>query len=225
MNDALVLLRTYPAWETAVARLDELKKAGGAQARASADAYVGVYAGRRGAMIIDVVASRQRSYKKRVQPMVADWIAASPAATIAALAANRLDAARYGLSEAEVDTIATVAQRFQEFAAAEGLSDPSQEDRLCRLWADRYEPFEHAPRLDPVVGSVKGIGLALWSYMRMRSGANALKVDGRVRKALRNLGFTVHRDSDLAVLLVAKAAAEEVGLPLLVLDQLLWDGE
>jgi hypothetical protein len=46
-----------------------------------------------------------------------------------------------------------------------------------------------------------------------------------VRKALRNLGFSVPRDSDHAVLIIAKAAAEEVGLSLLVLDQLLWDAE
>jgi hypothetical protein len=225
MDDALELLRADPAWEPAVLRLKDLKKASGAQAESSANAYVGVYAGQRGAMILDVVASRQRSYTKRVRPMVATWLAANPEHTVVALAANRLDAAQYGLSEAEVETIATVAQRFREFAEAEGLTAAADEDQLCLRWAQRYGPFEHAPRLDPVVGSVKGIGLALWSYMRMRSGANTLKVDVRVRKALRNLGFSVPRDSDHAVLIIAKAAAEEVGLSLLVLDQLLWDAE
>lgn len=216
------LLRADPAWSPAVANLTALKLSNGAQAEADADAYVGVYEGCRGAMIVDVIASRQRSYKKRVQPMVAIWKAANEDHTIAALAENRLDAVRYGLSQAEVETIATVAQRFREFANAEGLTAPTGEDELCRVWAERYGPFEHAPRLDPVVGSVKGIGLALWSYMRMRSGANALKVDVRVRKALKNLGFSVPGDSDHAVLIIAKAAAEEVGLSLLVLDQLLW---
>jgi len=205
-----------------VARLEDLKERDAARARASADDYVGVYAGRRGAMIVDVVASRRRSYKKRVVPMVAAWMAANPVHTIAALAANRLDPSHYGLSEAEVETIATVAQQFRQFAEAEGLTASGDEDRLCRVWAERFGPFEHAPRLDPVVGSVKGIGLALWSYMRMRSGANTLKVDVRVRNALKNLGFSVPPDSDHAVLIIAKAAAQEVGLSLLVLDQLLW---
>ncbi len=225
MDDALELLRADPAWEPAVLRLKDLKKASGAQAESSAHAYVGVYAGRRGAMILDVVASRQRSYKNRVEPMVANWMAASPEHTITALAANRLNAKQYGLSEAEVETIATVAQRFREFAEAEGLTATADEDQLCLRWAQRYGPFEHAPRLDPVIGSVKGIGLALWSYMRMRSGANTLKVDVRVRKALMNLGFSVPRDSDHAVLVIAKAAAEEAGSPLLVLDQLLWSAQ
>lgn len=225
MDNALGLLRADAAWEPAVARLRELKQSGGAQAEAAAADYVGVYAGRRGAMIVDVVASRQRSYVKRVRPMVAAWVTAHQEPTITVLAANRLDAAQYGLSEAEVETIATVAQRFREFAEAEGLTATADEDQLCLRWAERYGPFEHAPRLDPVVGSVKGIGLALWSYMRMRSGANTLKVDVRVRKALMNLGFSVPRDSDHAVLIIAKSAAEEAGLPLLVLDQLLWSAQ
>lgn len=223
MAEAIELLRADPAWGPAVARLAELTSTRLKQAQASADDYVGVYAGRRGAMIIDVVASRQRSYTKRVKPMVAAWLDANPEHTITALAANRLSAAQYGLSEAEVETIATVAQRFRQFAEEEGITAPADEDGLCRLWADRFGPFEHAPRLDPVVGSVKGIGLALWSYMRMRSGANALKVDVRVRRALKNLGFSVPRDSDHAVLVIAKAVAQEAGLSLLVLDQLLWN--
>lgn len=223
MADATSLLRQDPSWGPAIARLEDLKRTGSEQARASAEEYVGVYAGRRGAMILDVVASRQRSYKSRVRPMVAAWLDTNRHHTIAALTANPIDAAQFGLSEAEVQTIATVAEHFREFATAEGLTASADEDRLCRLWADRYEPFEYAPRLDPVVGCVKGIGPALWSYMRMRSGADTLKVDVRVRKALKNLGFSVPSNSDHAVLIIAKSAAQEVGVSLLVLDQLLWD--
>jgi hypothetical protein len=39
------------------------------------------------------------------------------------------------------------------------------------MWAEQYEPFVHAPCLDPDVGSVSGIGMTLWSYIRVRSGA------------------------------------------------------
>lgn len=222
MDAALELLRADPAWGPAVARLTELKASRGAQAKAAAADYVGVYAGCRGAMILDVVASRRRRYETRVKPMVAAWLDANQEQTIAALTRNRVDAAQYGLSEAEVETIATVAQRFRGFAEAEGLTAAADEDRLCLRWAERYGPFEHAPRLDPVVGSVKGIGLALWSYMRMRSGANTLKVDVRVQNTMKKLGFSVPGDSDHAVLIIAKSAAHEAGLSLLVLDQLLW---
>lgn len=222
MDELAQLLRLDHNWGPAVANLRALKASHGALAEAAAADYVDVYAGCRGAMIVDVVASRRRKYLTRVKKIVDDWKSANHEHTIAALAANRLNAAHFGLSEAEVETIATVAQRFRAFAAAEGLTRSADEDHLCRVWADRVEPFEHAPCLDPVVGSVKGIGLALWAYMRMRAGADTLKVDVRVKKSLRKLGFSVP-DDDHAVLIVAKAAAHEVGMSPLVLDQLLWE--
>lgn len=172
-------------------------------------------------MIVDVVASRQRRYQTRVMQIVSDWKNANAEHTIAWLADHRLHREDYGLSESEVDTIQEVAKRLCSFAAQEGLPAPGQEDQVCRLWADRYGPFEHAPKLDPVVGSVKGIGLALFAYARMRSGSDAIKPDVRVKKGLRSLGFAVP-DDDHAMLLIAKAAADEVGVSRLVLDQLLW---
>jgi len=55
----------------------------------------------------------------------------------------------------------------------------------------------------------------------MRSGADAIKPDIRVIRALRSLGFSVP-DGEHAVLLIAKAAAGEIAVSRLVLDQLLW---
>jgi hypothetical protein len=52
----------------------------------------------------------------------------------------------------------------------------------------------------------------------MRSGGDAIKPDTRV---IRALGFSVPKD-DHAVLLIAKAAAGEIAVSRLVLDQLLW---
>lgn len=95
------------------------------------------------------------------------------------------------------------------------------ENEACKAWADRCEGVEHAPSLDPVVGNVKGIGPALFACMRMRSGSSAIKVDVRVRKSLRSLGFRIP-DSDHATIVVARAAAESIDVDLLVLDQLLW---
>ena len=96
----------------------------------------------------------------------------------------------------------------------------SEEDGV-RGWALGASAFEHAPKLEPYVGAVKGMGPALFAYLRMRSGADALKPDLRVRDGLNELGFVVPRDEH-AILVVTHAAADELGLPLLVLDQLLW---
>ena len=55
----------------------------------------------------------------------------------------------------------------------------------------------------------------------MRSGADALKPDLRVYQALRSLGYQLPRDPH-AILVLAQGAALELGIGLLVLDQLLW---
>jgi hypothetical protein len=56
----------------------------------------------------------------------------------------------------------------------------------------------------------------------MRCGADAIKPDVRVREALGSLLFPLGDGSDLALLCVAGAAAEELGVTRLQLDQLLW---
>lgn len=55
----------------------------------------------------------------------------------------------------------------------------------------------------------------------MRCGADALKPDVRVRKALNAFGYDVPADTH-AILAVARGAAAELGTSLLALDQLLW---
>ena len=81
--------------------------------------------------------------------------------------------------------------------------------------------LEHGPRLDPVAGAVPGIGPALFAYLRMRSGSDAIKPDLRVANGLRQLGFHVP-SGEHAILVVARAAAAEAAIGLLILDQLLW---
>ena len=72
-----------------------------------------------------------------------------------------------------------------------------------------------------MAGSVPGIGPALFAYLRMRSGGDAPKLDLRVARATRRLGFHVPV-GEHAILVVAHAAADEVAISLLVLDQILW---
>jgi hypothetical protein len=213
----LDVLRERPEWSGAVARLRQLYAQGGAAAREEAARYGQKYARQRGAMVVDVVASRQRSYLSRVRHIVNGWREEAREPTLAWLAANPPDGARLGLMATEPQTMRQVAENLVAFAHGRGLD----EDGGCRTWAEEVDGLEHAHRLDPVVGGVSGIGLALFAYMRMRCGAKALKPDGRVRRELRRLGFQVPA-GEHAILVVAKAAAAELAVDLLVLDQLLW---
>ena len=71
------------------------------------------------------------------------------------------------------------------------------------------------------MGAVSGIGIALFAYLRMRSGADGLKPDVRVRKHLARLGFPSPQ-GEVALVLLGEAVAEEAGIRRLELDQLLW---
>lgn len=213
----LTILRKREGWVEAVAKLEDLAAQKGDDARRAAKDYANVYEGRRGAMVFDVVASRQRKYNPRVLTLVAQWEASVAKPTLHAMASGTLKAKDFGLREKEPATMQTVAANLLAFADELDVSD----DEACRLWAEGADRLQHAHMLDPVVGSVSGIGLALFAYMRMRCGANALKPDVRVAKALRGLGFTTPGDAH-SVITIAQGAAAEIDLDLLSLDQLLW---
>ena len=111
-----------------------------------------------------------------------------------------------------------VAGGLVAFAEDHGLES---DDSACRQWAYWVDPVAHAPKLDPYVGSIKGIGPALFAYLRLLSGADTLKPDVQTRKVLGTLGFDVP-DEPSALLLVAEVAARELGISMAALDQLLW---
>lgn len=140
-------------------------------------------------------------------------------ASLAALAAEG-PVGDFGLRAGEADSIRGVAAGLSRYAEERAQGD----DDGCRGWAWEVAPLEHAHRLDPYVGVIGGIGPALFAYARMRCGADALKPDLRVRAAFRRLGFTVP-NGEHALLVVARAAADELGVSLLVLDQLLWHAD
>jgi hypothetical protein len=216
----LDVLRDRPEWPAAVARLRQLYAQGGAAAHEHAARYGQKYAGQRGAMVVDVVASRQRNYLSKVRGIVSDWREEAREPTLAWLAANPPDRARLGLMASEPETMRQVAENLVAFAESRGLD----EEEGCHLWAEEVDGLEHAHGLDPVVGGVSGIGPALFALMRMHCGGNAIKPDLRVRRELRSLGFVVPA-GEHAILVVAKAAAADLGVDVLVLDQLLWWAE
>jgi hypothetical protein len=217
--DPLGVLRGRPEWAPAVQQLRSLISRHGDEALRRAEAYPRFYAGRRGSMVLDVVLSRQRLYQDRVLPLVDRWERDSDAHSLRWLAGHEPDQKTYGLRSGESSTAAVLARNLVTFIDGLGLGE--DEDEGCLRWAQGTAGLEHAPRLDPVAGSVTGIGPALFAYLRMRSGADALKPDLRVARALRELGFHVPPDEH-AVLTVAHAAADEAAINLLVLDQLLW---
>ena len=118
----------------------------------------------------------------------------------------------------DAEVIQRAAAGLERFRQDHGLDD----DAAVRSWAEGAAPFERHHDDEPYVGSIKGIGIATFAYLRMRCGADAIKPDVRVREALGSLLFPLGDGSDLALLCVAGAAAEELGVTRLQLDQLLW---
>jgi hypothetical protein len=208
--------RDLPGWTDATENLRRLTEQRGAWAEERGAAYAAVYQGRRAAMVFDVVVSRQRRYIPVVLPLV-ERFSATPAAASLEAFAHLGPQDGFGLMSGEARTMQDVSRGLLRFCERYGHDEESGVSH----WAAFADPFEHAPKLDPYLGSVKGIGLALFAYMRMRSGADAIKPDVRVRKSLGRLGFRIPA-GDHALLLVAQAAAREVGLTRLALDQLLW---
>jgi len=122
-----------------------------------------------------------------------------------------------GLRSGEGWTIQAVASGLVRFATERDLDD----DHATRAWAESAAAFERTPQLEPYVGLVKGIGPVHFASMRMLSGADALRPDSRVRASLNRLGFQVP-SGEHGILIVAHAAAAELAMSRLALDQLLW---
>ena len=158
-SDELLVLRQRPEWRAAVSRLKTLADEHGQEAHAAAQRYAMEYASRRGSMVIDVVASRQRRYVERVLPMVERWEADHRPPTLEVLAETPPDTAMYGLLPSEPVTMQTIAGNLVRLFRELGMD----EDGGCRMWSVSVQGLEHAHRLDPVVGAVPGIGPALFA--------------------------------------------------------------
>ena len=131
---------------------------------------------------------------------------------------QKADLTKLRTSQDEGGVMQRVARGLVTFG---GNCGAESDDSACRQWASWVAPVAHAPKLDPYVGSIKGIGPALFAYHRLLSGADTLKPDVQTRKMLNALGFDVPEGPN-ALLLVAEAAADELDTSMAVLDQLLW---
>lgn len=210
--------RDLPWWPAAVSNLQALWVAGGTAAQEKAAGYSKAYAADRASMVVDVVTSRRRRYDTHVAGLVQEFRGAR-VTTLAGLAGlSKLPVG--GLRVGEDSTILGVASGLLAWNARRSAPIGNDED-LVADWAEWATPFDLAPRLDAWVGSVKGIGPALYTYLRMRSGGDGIKPDVRVRGRLAGLGFMVP-PGDQGLLILAWAAAEELGIQRIELDQLLW---
>jgi hypothetical protein len=176
------------------------------------------YMGKRGAMVVDVITSRQRKYSTRVVKIVREWVSTVPEATLNELATNPLDKKLFGLREGESESITNVAKGLLKFGVDFGIDD---EDLICLIWATAVEGFRFAPKLDPYVGHVDGMGIALFAYLRKLSGEEAIKPDLRVRQRLQSMGFDVPEGRQ-ALMLLCEILAAELGIPRSSFDSYLW---
>jgi hypothetical protein len=178
-----------------------------------------VYRDRRGAMVVDVVASRQRNYLKVVLPkIVHDFENAQPS-TLASLANNPPTYLK--LRTGEVQTMVNVAIELLAFGERSNLTS---ENEICYNWAMLSSTYESddADLENLAIAEISGIGPALLEYLRMRSGGNSLKVDVRVKNSLRAIGVPVDYLSDRGVYAVCQTISKELGISMLELDQILW---
>lgn len=205
-----------PGWDRAVTALSELWETHRDETERRALGLSNAYAHRRAAMVVDVVASAQRNYQRRVLPMVARFEDTPAAASLDVLAVEG-PGSNLGLRLREVETVRGVAAGLVTYCRRHELDT----EVGVAAWAMEVAPFAHAHRLDPYVGITSGIGPALFAYLRMLSGADAIKPDLRVRQALIQAGLTIPKDVH-AILAVAEAMATALKIPLLVFDQLLW---
>jgi len=185
----------------------------------SAKSYVDRYKGRRGSMVVDVVASRQRRYDLYVIPKIVNLFDENSDGSLKFLADNPPE--YLPLRAGEAKCMSQVAKILLAFGNIDSSLD---EDAICQNWAwlpsiyDEGGPNEWVSK----VYDINGIGPALLEYLRMRSGGDSLKVDVRVIEALGRAGVPVDSLTPKGVYEVSHLIATNLEISMLELDQLLW---
>ena len=162
-------------------------------------------------MVVDVVASRQRKYEEYVKPkLLPTYVDRAKDLSLASLAEKAPTWMKLRVGEALV--MKQVAQQIINYS--KNISE-SGEDGLCKAWA---EDKAYSSR----VLEIKGIGPALYQYLRMLCGADSLKSDLRVKRGLQKLGLPIQWFTDEGVLELCSVLANEAGCTLVELDQCLF---
>ena len=161
--------------------------------------------------MVDVVASRQRRYDTYVVPKILP-LYESKAKNLSLLSLSLKSPKWLPLRDGEADTMKLLAKALIDFGKSKKLSD---EEDIVKEWAEDEDASQE-------VLDIKGIGPALLQYLRMRSGADSLKVDVRVIEELSKIGLPAHWFTTDGLLELCKEIAEEAKCSLLELDQVLW---
>lgn len=170
-----------------------------------------LYKGKRGLMVVDVVASRQRQYEAAVVGRILpEYKNQAKDLGLGWLSNNNPDFLR--VRNGETDTMKEVAAFLKSFA--EGDDDELAIQKFVSV-SDRTSTRAKAL-------SIKGIGPVLYEYLRLLSGADTIKIDSRVRASLRSVGIPQHFFSDQGLLDLCKGISQQLGCSLVELDQALW---
>lgn len=170
-----------------------------------------LYRDKRGLMVVDVVASRQRRYESYVVPkLLPQYEMKAKDLSLKALAET--SPIWLPLKDQEAQTMSEVAKRILDFGERCNIAD---ENEMANSWAKDQQAVED-------MKNVFGIGPALLEYMRMLCGADSLKVDVRVIKGLRVLGLPTDLFTADGVLTLAVQLSREIPCSLVELDQCLW---
>ena len=199
-----------PGWSLAANQIREVLQQN-PEVTEKASELASIYANRRGTMVVDVVASRQRNYEKRVAlrliPLYESKAKDSSLRTLAAHAPTWMP-----LRDGEANTMSEVAKQLLKYGQILKITD---ENEICNKWSSDTDAIVE-------MLSIKGIGPALLQYLRMLSGANTIKIDLRVIRGLGLLGLPVGWFTADGLLELCRELSEEVGCTLLELDQVLF---
>jgi hypothetical protein len=209
MNPMALARDTFPRLQIAIdvlsARLSEPRYLDAAKSIGS------LYKDRRGLMVVDVVASRRRRYDKTVLGVILPTYE-EEAHNLSLKFLSENPPAYLPLMQGEADTMSALAQFLTRFGSTEN----------DEMTIANFAEHSWSPRIRARALSIRGIGPVLYEYLRMLSGADAIKIDSRVRLALRSLGVPQHLFTDVGLVEVCKLIAKELKCSLVQLDQLLW---
>lgn len=181
------------------------------QVKAEAARIHNLYRGRRGLMVVDVVASRQRRYKSAVvERILPAYQAATGDLGLDWLSHNEPVFLRLRAGEAK--TMQQLAQFLKSFS-----SGPDDE-----LTNQNFVRVSNKPGVRYRAISISGIGPVLYEYLRLLAGADTIKIDSRVRSSLRAVGIPQHLLSDEGLLELCEGIVAKLGCSLVELDQALW---
>lgn len=205
-NSSLII----PNWDRAIFEIGSAIK-NNPTIKQRAHEYGKKYEGERGLMVVDVVSSRQRRYESHVVakllPLYVDKAKDLSLRSLSVFPPYWLP-----LRDGEADTMSELGNNLLSYGESVGLED---EEAIVKAWA--VDEYAHQKILE-----IKGIGPALLQYLRMRCGADSLKVDVRVLEELSSLGLPTEWFTVEGVLELCKEITNEIGCTLLELDQVLW---